>query len=76
MREFFNKNIQLSPFDTYESRISGYYSPYSHDIGLYEHQQVPTGRTYYGNYGENQIEVVDLCLSICKCILYKYISVV
>ncbi|CAF2256614.1 unnamed protein product [Rotaria magnacalcarata] len=46
----------LSPFDTYESRTSGYYSSYSHDTGVYEHQQVSAGRHYYGNYGENQVE--------------------
>ncbi|CAF0919497.1 unnamed protein product [Rotaria sp. Silwood1] len=47
----------LSPFDTYESRTSGYYSPYTHDTGVYEHQQLSSiGRTYYGNYGENQVE--------------------
>jgi hypothetical protein len=65
MREIYNKTIQLSPFDTYESRTSGYYSPYSHESAVYEHQQ----RTYYGNYGENQVEVVHLC--VCK---YLYLS--
>jgi hypothetical protein len=61
MREFYHKTIQLSPFDTYESRTSGYYPPYTHDTGVYEHQQ-SIGRTYYGNYGEHQVEVVHLCV--------------
>ncbi|CAF3540447.1 unnamed protein product [Adineta steineri] len=45
----------LSPFDTYELRTSGYYSPYNHETGVYEHQQ-SIGRTYYGNYGDNPVE--------------------
>jgi len=75
MRKLYNKNIQLSPFDTYESRTSGYYSPYTHDTGVYEHQQ-SIGRNYYGTYGENQIEVVHLCVSIYLSIhihIYIYI---
>ncbi|CAF5004861.1 unnamed protein product [Rotaria socialis] len=62
----------LSPFDTYESRTSGYYSSYCHDTGVYEHQQVSAGRHYYGNYGENQVEVVHLCVFIY---IYVYIFV-
>lgn len=40
------------------------------ETGVYEHQQ-SIGRNYYGNYAENQLEVVHLCVSIC---LYIYIA--
>ncbi|CAF1575705.1 unnamed protein product, partial [Adineta ricciae] len=45
----------LSPFDMYDLRTNAYYSSYSHDTGVYDHQPA-VGRTYYGHYGENQVE--------------------
>ena len=42
-----------------------------YETGVYEHPQ-SVGRNYYGNYGENQLEVVHLCVSIY---VYLYINI-
>jgi hypothetical protein len=69
-----NKNIQFPPYDTYESRSSGYYPSYT---GAYEHQQRSSATNYYG---DNHIEVVNyICKSICcffsRVILFLVITI-
>ena len=63
-----NKNLQFSPYDTYESRSSGYYPSYP---GTYEHQQRSLAANYYG---ENHIEVVNYaCKSMYSNIRLNFI---